>query len=57
MLLLNSMPEKTAEHYRNKIAIYLQWYKKKGMDNIPQTQEKILAQRIFRRGGVSVKSC
>lgn len=39
MLLLNSMPETTAEHYRNKIAVYLQWYKKKGMDNIPQTQE------------------
>lgn len=29
LLLLNSMPEKTAEHYRNKIAIYLHWYQKK----------------------------
>ncbi|UHD37767.1 phosphoadenosine phosphosulfate reductase [Citrobacter portucalensis] len=40
MLLLKSMPETTAEHYRNKIAVYLQWYKKKGMENIPQTQER-----------------
>lgn len=24
--LLESLPEKTAEHYRNKIAIYLRWY-------------------------------
>lgn len=39
LLLLNSMPEHTAEHYRNKIAVYLKWYKKKGMDDIPQTQQ------------------
>lgn len=26
LLLLNSMLEKTAEHYCNKIAIYLHWY-------------------------------
>lgn len=38
MLLLQSMPEKTAEHYRNKIAVYLQWYKKKGDGEIPETQ-------------------
>jgi predicted phosphoadenosine phosphosulfate sulfurtransferase len=25
-LLLNSMPIKTAEHYKNKIAVYLRWY-------------------------------
>lgn len=34
----NSMPEKTAEHYRNKIAIYLHWYQKKGIE-VPQTQQ------------------
>lgn len=39
MLLLDSMPQKTAEHYRNKIAIYLHWYQKKGMEDIPDTQE------------------
>lgn len=39
MLLLDSMPQKTAEHYRNKIAIYLHWYQKRGMTDIPDTQE------------------
>ena len=38
MLLLNSMPETTAEHYRNKIAIYLHWYQKKSI-TVPQTQQ------------------
>jgi predicted phosphoadenosine phosphosulfate sulfurtransferase len=57
MLLLNSMPETTAEHYRNKIAVYLQWYKKKGMDNIPQTQEGDIGSKIFLHGDVSAKSC
>jgi len=26
MLLLNSMPEKTSEHYKNKIAVYIKWW-------------------------------
>lgn len=26
MMLLNSMPERTAEHYKNKIAVFLKWY-------------------------------
>jgi predicted phosphoadenosine phosphosulfate sulfurtransferase len=39
MLLLDSMPHTTAEHYRNKIAIYLHWYQKRGMADIPDTQE------------------
>lgn len=38
MLLLDSMPQNTAEHYRNKIAVYLHWYQKKGMTDIPDTQ-------------------
>lgn len=29
-LLLNSMPTKTQEHYRNKIAVFLKWYENKG---------------------------
>ncbi|EBR7912706.1 phosphoadenosine phosphosulfate reductase [Salmonella enterica] len=45
LLLLHSMPEVTAEHYRNKIAVYLQWYKKKGMDTIPQTQQGDIGSR------------
>lgn len=39
MLLLDSMPHATAEHYRNKIAIYLHWYQKKGMPDIPDLQQ------------------
>lgn len=39
LLLLNSMPHNTAEHYRNKIAVYLHWYINKGMADIPDTQE------------------
>ncbi|WP_434779626.1 phosphoadenosine phosphosulfate reductase [Neisseria sp. Ec49-e6-T10] len=39
--LLDSMPEKTAEHYRNKIAIYLKWYQKHNhVDDMPDEQEK-----------------
>ncbi|TXU66101.1 phosphoadenosine phosphosulfate reductase [Klebsiella pneumoniae] len=38
LFLLDSMPETTAEHYRNKIAVYLRWYQKKGMEDIPDTQ-------------------
>jgi len=29
-MLLSSMPQKTAEHYRNKIAIFIKWYEVKG---------------------------
>jgi predicted phosphoadenosine phosphosulfate sulfurtransferase len=39
LLLLDSIPQNTAEHYRNKIAIYLHWYQKRGMEDIPDTQE------------------
>ena len=28
--LLNAMPEKTAEHYRDKIAVFIQWWRAKG---------------------------
>lgn len=35
-LLLESMPEPTAEHYRNKIAVFIQWYAERGYsDGIP----------------------
>lgn len=37
LFLLESMPQKTAEHYRNKIAVYLHWYQKKGLE-VPDTQ-------------------
>ncbi|MBB1200213.1 DUF3440 domain-containing protein [Enterobacteriaceae bacterium 89] len=38
LFLLDSMPQPTAEHYRNKIAVYLRWYQKHGMEAIPDTQ-------------------
>lgn len=39
-LLLCSMPENTAEHYKNKIAVYLKWYQKRGVITIPDAQDK-----------------
>ncbi len=30
MLLLESMPERTKEHYKNKIAVFLHWYQERG---------------------------
>ncbi len=43
-LLLESMPSKTAEHYRNKIAVYLCWWMTKGgkPDGIPDECERDL---------------
>lgn len=36
MFLLETMPTGTAEHYKNKIAVYLKWFKTRGYpDNIP----------------------
>lgn len=35
-LLLDTMPNTTAEHYRNKIAVYIKWFMKRGYeDGIP----------------------
>lgn len=46
LFLLDSMPYSTAEHYRNKIAIYLQWYRTRGFpDDIPDEQENDLGYR------------
>lgn len=43
LFLLNAMPEKTAEHYRNKIAIYLKWYRTRGYPvDIPDWQDSDL---------------
>ncbi|WP_230492485.1 phosphoadenosine phosphosulfate reductase [Martelella alba] len=43
LFLLESMPEKTAEHYRTKIAIYLKWYQTRGFPvDIPEEQDKDL---------------
>lgn len=43
--LLESMPPKTAEHYKNKIAKYLQWYRERGYpDGIPDQADYKLEQ-------------
>lgn len=43
MFLLRSMPPRTGEHYKNKIAVYLKWWKTRGYpDDIPQEADKKL---------------
>lgn len=43
LFLLDAMPEKTAEHYRTKIAVYLRWYQTHGYPgDIPDEQERDL---------------
>ncbi|MFU9135508.1 DUF3440 domain-containing protein [Erwinia tasmaniensis] len=40
LLLIKTLPPTTAEHYRNKIFVYLSCYQKKGFpDSIPEEQE------------------
>lgn len=44
--LLDSMPTRTAEHYRNKICVYLRWYQTRGWpSNIPDAQENDLGSK------------
>lgn len=46
LFLLDSMPAKTAQHYRTKIAIYLKWYLDRDYpQGIPEEQEKDLGSR------------
>lgn len=43
--LLDTMPSKTAEHYKNKIAVYLKWYKERGYpEGIPDEADYKLEQ-------------
>jgi predicted phosphoadenosine phosphosulfate sulfurtransferase len=45
MHILNTMPPKTAEHYKNKIAVYINWYRKRGYpDGIPDQADYRLEQ-------------
>lgn len=37
MFLLDTMPAATSEHYRNKIATYLKWYRDHGCPELPNT--------------------
>ena len=39
--LLDTMPKKTSEHFKNKIAVYLHWYSQRGYeDGIPDDVDK-----------------
>lgn len=41
--LLKTMPKPTAEHYKNKLAVYLKWWSKRGYpDGIPDQADKSL---------------
>lgn len=43
LFLLKSMPRKTCEHYKNKIAVYLKWWKTRGYpQDIPLEADKKL---------------
>jgi predicted phosphoadenosine phosphosulfate sulfurtransferase len=43
ILILNSLPDKTREHYKDKIAVYLHWWKEKeGVDPIPDFADRKL---------------
>lgn len=45
-LLLESMPSKTAQHYRNKFAVYLKWYTDRGYpEGIPDASANDLGQK------------
>jgi predicted phosphoadenosine phosphosulfate sulfurtransferase len=44
-LLLNTMPHKTAEHFKSKIAVYIKWYMDRGYENgIPDEADYKLEQ-------------
>lgn len=43
LFLLNSMPRHTAEHYKNKIAVYIRWWSLRGYpDGLPDAADKKL---------------
>lgn len=43
MLLLGSMPERMADHYKDKIAVFLHWWRERGYpDGIPDAMESRL---------------
>jgi len=44
--ILRTMPRPTAEHYRNKLSVYLKWWSKRGYpDGIPDLADKSLESR------------
>lgn len=56
MFLLDVMPERTAEHYRNKIAVYLRWYQTRGFRMTSRMNRRMTwGAGISRLGDVSVR--
>jgi len=50
MLVLGSMPARTAEHYKNKIAVFLKWYESRGYpDSIPDEGPMDKSQPSWKR--------
>ena len=44
--ILRTMPKPTSQHYRNKLAVYLKWWSKRGYpDGIPDSADKSLESR------------
>lgn len=39
MLLLESMPPKTQDHFKDKIALFIHWWKQEGCDPIPDEED------------------
>lgn len=39
MMLLDSMPKKTSEHYKNKIAVFINWWQSRGYKTIPDEED------------------
>lgn len=52
-MLLGSMPEKTADHYRDKISVFLNWWAQRGFnpvpDERPSTEEASKSSPSWRR--------
>lgn len=56
MFLLDVMPERTAEHYRNKIAVYLRWYQTRASRMTSRMNRRMTwGAGISRLGDVSVR--
>jgi predicted phosphoadenosine phosphosulfate sulfurtransferase len=49
-LLLETMPPASREHYEAKIAVFLQWYRVRGVWPIPDDTDDALAERFTHKG-------
>ena len=54
-LILQTLPESTAEHYRDKIAVFLKWYQDRGYPNGIPDEPPDPKKEVTRNGGPSWK--